>query len=43
MAQQKINVTPQDIEEAEKIENDTKKMLMLIDLLFLDRDRDIPS
>lgn len=42
--QSKINVTPDDVQEAERIEQDPMKMLLLIDLLFMDREReDIPS
>lgn len=40
-----INLTDQDIRDAEKIENDPEKILALIDLIFLfeDNKKVIPS
>lgn len=39
-----INLTHEDIMEAERIENDPKKILALIDLIFMYDDREkIPS
>lgn len=39
------NITPEDIQEAEKLEMDVKTIMRLIDLIFLCRDekKDIPS
>ena len=40
----KIEVGPDDMKEAERIENDPMKMLLLVDLLFMDREKeDLPS
>lgn len=40
-----VNLTEEDILEAERIENDPEKILALIDLIFLfeDRKKVIPS
>lgn len=40
-----VNVTEEDIREAERIENDPQKILALIDLIFLfeDNKKVIPS
>lgn len=40
-----INLTEEDIRDAERIENDPQKILALIDLIFLfeDRKKVIPS
>ena len=39
-----VNLTEQDIQDAERIENDPAKILALIDLIFLYDDRKvIPS
>lgn len=40
-----VNLTEEDIMEAERIENDPEKILALIDLIFLfeDRKKVIPS
>lgn len=40
-----VNLTEEDIQEAERIENDMQKILALIDLMFLNEDRNkiIPS
>lgn len=41
----KLNFTEEDYQEAERIENDPKKILALIDLIFMyeDRKKIIPS
>jgi hypothetical protein len=41
----KLNLTEEDYQEAERIENDPKKILALIDLIFMyeDRKKIIPS
>lgn len=43
--EESVNLTKEDIQEAEKLENDPRKMLALIDLMFLNEDRSkiIPS
>lgn len=40
-----VNLTEEDIKEAERIENDPQKILALIDLMFLyeDRQKRLPS
>lgn len=40
-----VNITEEDIREAERIENDPQKILALIDLIFLfeDNKKVIPS
>lgn len=40
-----VNITEEDIREAERIENDPQKILALIDLIFLfeDNKKAIPS
>ena len=40
-----VNITEEDIREAERIENDPQKILALIDLIFLfeDNKKSIPS
>ena len=39
---QRITVNPEDIADAERIENDVDAMLRLIDVLFFLRDDDSP-
>ncbi len=41
----KVNVSPADIQEAERIEMDVQTIMRLIDLIFLCKDEhiDIPS
>ena len=41
----KVMVSPEDIQEAERIEMDVQTIMRLVDLIFLckDDDKDIPS
>lgn len=41
----KVNVSPADIQEAERIEMDVQTIMRLVDLIFLCKDdhKDIPS
>jgi hypothetical protein len=43
--EENVNLTEEDIREAERIENDPQKILALIDLIFMyeDRKKVIPS
>lgn len=44
LSDESVNPTPEDVEDALRIEDDPEKMLLLIDLLFMGKEgKEIPS